>query len=196
MTAHGASAAMGTSPTMVKVDGASRTVRGVTRARFGSDGSSRPSGLARLPSVRSDSRSRVLTTPVEPHMVQIARRWVRETLGRWGLGELADRAVQIASELVANTVRHADRDSSVVLLLMFAAGTLRLEVRDRDRRNLPVVKDPSPFDVDGRGLVIVVALSDRWGVRVTDVGKSVWGELDIARVHAAGSTGGREEIGT
>jgi anti-sigma regulatory factor (Ser/Thr protein kinase) len=154
---------------------------GMNRARFSADGSSRPFWLADLPSVPSDCLSRALTIPLERQAVQMARRWVRETLGRWELGELIDSAVQISSELLANAITHAERDSSVVMLLMFAAGTLRLEVRDHDRQNLPELQIPAPTDVDGRGLVIVEALSDRWGVRVTDAGKSVWSEMDTHR---------------
>jgi serine/threonine-protein kinase RsbW len=40
-----------------------------------------------------------------------------------------------------------------------------------------VLKHPESGDVGGRGLVIVQALSDRWGVQVTDSGKTVWCEF-------------------
>lgn len=158
-----------------------RAMGGVNDARFGGDGSSLPFWLTEVPSVPDDSLSRALTIPLEPQSVPLARRWVRHTLGRWGLGDLADAAAQIASELTTNAIIHADPDSSVVLLLMFAAGTLRLEVRDRDRQNLPLPRNPTPTEIDGRGLIIVEAIADRWGVRVTNSGKSVWAELDTGQ---------------
>lgn len=158
-----------------------QTVGGVNSARFGGDGPSLPFWLTDLPSVPNDSLSRALTIPLDPQSVPLARRWVRHTLGRWGLGDFVDAAAQIASELTANAIKHADPDSSVVLLLMFAAGTLRLEVRDRDRQNLPLLRSPTPIDIDGRGLIIVEAIADRWGVRVTSSGKAVWSELDTGQ---------------
>jgi anti-sigma regulatory factor (Ser/Thr protein kinase) len=121
---------------------------------------------------------------------------VRETVTRWELDELTESVEQIASELATNAIKHAEGNSSVVILLMFAAGTLRLEVRDRDPLNLPQLKKPTPADLDGRGLIVVKAMSDRWGVRVTDTGKSVWSELDIAQYrikkYGADPAGGEE----
>jgi anti-sigma regulatory factor (Ser/Thr protein kinase) len=119
--------------------------------------------------------------PPVPRAVADARRWVRETLARWKLDDLTESAVDITSELAANAITHATGNSSVVVLLMFAAGTLRLEVRDHDPIHLPQAKKPLPTDMGGRGLVIVEALSERWGVRVTDSGKSVWSELDVVQ---------------
>jgi anti-sigma regulatory factor (Ser/Thr protein kinase) len=113
-------------------------------------------------------------------MVNLARRWVRHTLDRWGLDDRADDAILIVSELSTNALTHADC-STVLLLLMFAAGTLRIEVRDHDAQKLPVSKNPGPDDVCGRGLVIVEAIADRWGVSITTDGKSVWSELDMSQ---------------
>jgi len=158
-----------------------QTMGGVNSGRFGGDGPSLPFWLTDLPSVPNDSLSRALTIPLNPQSVPLARRWVRHTLGRWGLSDLVDAAAQIASELTTNAIKHADPDSSVVLLLMFAAGTLCLEVRDRDRQNLPLLRNPTATDIDGRGLIIVEAIADRWGVRVTSGGKTVWSELDTGQ---------------
>jgi hypothetical protein len=62
---------------------------------------------------------------------------------------------------------------------MYMAGTLRVEVFDKDPARVPVKGNPALTDVDGRGLIIVEAFCQRWGTRVTDEGKSVWAELDI-----------------
>lgn len=127
--------------------------------------------------VPDDALSRVLTLPPVPRAVRASRQWVRETLTRWRLADVAEPAEQLVSELVTNAMRHAHDGASVVVLLMYAAGKVRMEVRDRDPVNLPLVKVPASLDVGGRGLVLVEALSDHWGVRVTESGKSVWCEL-------------------
>jgi anti-sigma regulatory factor (Ser/Thr protein kinase) len=131
--------------------------------------------------VPTDSLSRVLTMPRIPRAISEARHWVRETLAGWKLSKLTESTEQIASELIANAVTHAEAGSSVVVLLMYAAGTLRLEVRDEDPLNLPTVKAPTSCAEDGRGLFLVEELSRRWGTRVTDNGKAVWSELEVAR---------------
>jgi len=121
--------------------------------------------------------SRVLTLPPVPRAVPVSRQWVRETLALWRLADAAEPAEHLVSELVTNAIRHAHDGASVVVLLMYAAGKMRLEVRDHDPVNLPLVKIPGSLNIGGRGLVLVEALADHWGVRVTDSGKSVWCEL-------------------
>lgn len=144
----------------------------------------------------TDALSRVLTVPPVPRAVRASRRWVRGTLTRWRLTDAAEHAEHLASELVTNAIRHAEDGFSVVVLLMYAAGTLRIEVRDHDPLNLPLVANPGPFDPSGRGLVIVEALADRWGVRVTDAGKAVWCELAVSpRIPARGTITHQSEEG-
>jgi hypothetical protein len=79
-----------------------------------------------------------------------------------------------------------DDGASVVVLLMYAAGTMRLEVRDHDPLKLPLLQNPAPTDTGGRGLLVVQALSDRWGIRVTETGKAVWCELAVTGPAARG----------
>ncbi len=142
----------------------------------------------------TDALSRVLTVPPVPRAVRASRQWVRETLTRWRLIDAAERTEHLASELVTNAIRHAHDGFSVVVLLMYAAGALRVEVRDHDPLNLPLVANPGPLDPSGRGLVIVEALADRWGVRVTDAGKAVWCELAVSpRIPRRGATARQSE---
>jgi len=151
------------------------------QADCGPDGTSGDPGAARFPSSSEGALSRVLTVPPVPRAVRASRQWVRETMTRWRLTDATDVAESLASELVTNAIRHAQDGTSVVVLLMYAAGTLRLEVRDRDPLNLPLVRNAGPLDTTGRGLLLVEALADHWGVRVTDTGKSVWCELAASR---------------
>ena len=131
-----------------------------------------------IPHVRDDALSRVVTVPPVPRAVTAAREWSRQTIKRWRLEQAAEAIEHLVSELVTNSVEHA-RCVSVTVLLIYAVGTLRLEVSDQDADNAPVLKSPKPGDMAGRGLVIVQALSDRWGVRVTNGGKTVWCELTV-----------------
>jgi anti-sigma regulatory factor (Ser/Thr protein kinase) len=123
-----------------------------------------------------------------------ARRFVAETLQAWGEvtnAELVDVATLLVSELVTNAVVHA---GSAALVVISPAdgddGCLRVEVYD-EGDDPPTLR---PFDNDatsGRGLALVAAMSDRWGVQTltnADVAgspaKGVWFELDTRPVPA------------
>jgi len=123
--------------------------------------------------VRTSTLLQMVTVPPDPPAVSAAREWSRRAVQRWRLGETAEAIEHLVSELVTNSVEHAEC-VSVTVLLIYGDGVLRLEVRDQDAAHIPVLKHPEPSDLGGRGLVIVQALSDRWGVRVTDSGKAVW----------------------
>ena len=144
------------------------------------------------------SLSRALKMPRSARAVRSARHWVRRTLTEWALGAMADQAEQIVGELATNALDHAQGELPIVLLLMYAAGTLRVEVFDKDPVNVPIKGNPESMDVGGRGLILVEAFSHRWGTRVTDEGKSVWAELDITRPGvtqvSGGSLAGKENL--
>jgi anti-sigma regulatory factor (Ser/Thr protein kinase) len=102
------------------------------------------------------------------------RRFVRETLSSWGLEHVADDAVIVASELATNAVLHARTDFTV--RLTWHSGALRVSVRDENHA-MPIRGNPSPTTVTGRGLLLIDAISRRWGIEVEKGGKSVWAEL-------------------
>ena len=110
-----------------------------------------------------------------------ARRFVTSTLEGWGLGELAEVASLLVSELVSNALLHAGTELDVNLRR--SDGRVRVEVHDRSPR-LPERKYYSTTSVTGRGLVFVSELSQAWGFEPTDTGKSVWFELDEAAAPA------------
>lgn len=103
-----------------------------------------------------------------------ARRFAEQTLVTWGCPELADTALLLVSELVVNAVSHASSTATVHLTL--ADGVLRVAVDDSSSV-VPAPQVASPDDANGRGLMIVAALADRWGVESTATGKTVWFEL-------------------
>lgn len=90
--------------------------------------------------------------------------------------EITSAAELMASELATNCVLHAHTDFE---LTVHAQGEIRVEVRDSGRGR-PTVLSPSPRDPSGRGLRIVEAMSDTWGVTPATGGKAVWFTLSAA----------------
>jgi anti-sigma regulatory factor (Ser/Thr protein kinase) len=123
---------------------------------------------------------RILTLPAVPEAVADGRAWSRQTMKEWRLAAMTDVVQQLVSELVANSIEHADT-SCVRAMLVHATGTLRLDVTDDDVVSLPVLTQPGVDDINGRGLAIVDALSDRWGVHIAGCAKTVWCELNAWR---------------
>jgi anti-sigma regulatory factor (Ser/Thr protein kinase) len=82
--------------------------------------------------------------------------------------------VQVTSELAANAVEHA---GPPVELRAFATSQ-RVVVETTDRSALPPVRRRSSRDDErGRGLALVAALADLWGVRLGLGGKTTWAEF-------------------
>ncbi|MGW5210513.1 ATP-binding protein [Streptomyces sp. NPDC004051] len=94
---------------------------------------------------------------------------------------VAEAAEHLVAELAANAATHgrlAGRDFRLALLDRGA--TLRIEVTDTRGDDLPLCRVPAPDAESGRGLLLVEALADRWGVRLGPVPrKTVWAELDL-----------------
>ncbi|WRZ47679.1 ATP-binding protein [Streptomyces sp. NBC_01314] len=105
-----------------------------------------------------------------------ARRALRELLRQWGRPGRSEIAELLTSELVTNALIHTDHDA--VLTATVSPCGLHVEVRDFVGRR-PKPRVPNADDsTHGRGLFLVQALADAWGVRTHGVGKSVWFDLD------------------
>ena len=110
-----------------------------------------------------------------------ARGHVRSVAREWGLGDLAETAELLVSELVTNAVRASDRlraDLAVVpviwLWLVSDQVSLVIHVWDGNGDEMPVRRDGGAGDEAGRGLMLVDALaSERGAYREAD-GKVVW----------------------
>ncbi len=96
----------------------------------------------------------------------------------------AEAAEHLVAELAANAATHdrlPGRDFRLVLL--DGGATLRIEVTDARGDDLPRRRAPAPDAESGRGLLLVEALADRWGVQPGPVPrKTVWAELDLPSV--------------
>ncbi|MFB7666069.1 SpoIIE family protein phosphatase [Kitasatospora sp. NPDC056138] len=110
---------------------------------------------------------------------------LRDALRRWGVAELVDTAELLASELVTNAIRHTDRDAMFTARLYREsvgqgepAGRARLRVEVEDESDLwPTRRTPGEQASSGRGLMLVEALADGWGVEPRGTGKRMWFEL-------------------
>lgn len=106
-----------------------------------------------------------------------ARRFLTRTLLVWSCEPLVDKAQLLVSELVINAVSYAH--SPALLRMILTDSSLRVEVHDSSAA-FPQPRTTTPDQPDGRGLAIVAALADRWGVEAAPQGKSVWFELELA----------------
>ncbi|MFC9682417.1 ATP-binding protein [Streptomyces sp. NPDC056948] len=119
---------------------------------------------------------------VGEHAAHHIRRIVRSFLGEWGMPELSDAVELGVTELLANVVRHVP-DRRCALLLLRQPHGVRVEVSDGSNR-LPVSPPrPDPESENGRGLLLLDAMADKWGVSVwRDGGKTVWFECGAESV--------------
>jgi serine/threonine-protein kinase RsbW len=110
--------------------------------------------------------------------VPAAREFARRALADWGIGERADDVLLCVSELATNALLHGVPPGRgfKLYLSLDAAGALRVEVHDSGEGQ-PRIPDTGAGDESGRGLLLVEALADKWGVGGRDPGKIVWCEF-------------------
>ena len=109
----------------------------------------------------------------------IARRELRQLLDTAHIDQdTSDTAVLLATELVTNAVEHGR--GSAYLDAAVQDSAIRLEVSDSSTVAPQPNTGVSELDERGRGLLLIEALSSRWGVLPRSDGKTVWCELDIA----------------
>ena len=117
------------------------------------------------------------TLPGTPYSVQMARFYVRAALSYHDLGDYAQDAEVVASELVTNAIEHAGAPSiGLELMRLEGSGALAVVVADHSPHP-PVMRDAQDSIEHGRGLHIVAALSARWGWTPQDTGKAVYAIL-------------------
>jgi anti-anti-sigma regulatory factor len=132
--------------------------------------------LAAANAAPAASKIRVRLRPV-PDACRQVRAVVAQACTTWHKSELTATAALIATELVANVVRHAH--TTMEFTLAMRGGLLSMTVRDHSRA-LPKPADPSVTSAGGRGLRLVRDLSEAWGVLPVTDGKVVWSRLAAA----------------
>ncbi|MET9354459.1 SpoIIE family protein phosphatase [Streptomyces sp. NPDC006617] len=129
-----------------------------------------------------------------------ARAMVRAALADWsalglpGTEQLTEHltadALVVVSELVTNAVVHAGTDVEVGLQVE-ETGTLVVEATDQHPSRAPRSADPeTPHDSAeyGRGLRLVAALAEAWGITYRPGTKTVWARLSAVGTDDAGQT--------
>lgn len=132
-----------------------------------------------------------------PDEARKARSFTRDTLATWDLADLADDAVVIVGELLANAVQHAGtclpapgmtapdmtapdmtaQDACLGLWLLRHPQGLMCVVTDLSDRP-PALRQPGDTAEGGRGLHVIHSLSDHWGwTPLGGQGKAVWALL-------------------
>jgi anti-sigma regulatory factor (Ser/Thr protein kinase) len=107
-----------------------------------------------------------------PRSVKAARSFTSDTLVDTPR-EALDAVVLMVSELASNCVRFAASDFTVNIERLDQ--DIRVEVADAGA-GAPTPRAPQPEDLSGRGLMIVQAMSEEWGVALAtpSPGKTVW----------------------
>ena len=108
-----------------------------------------------------------VTLPFGQGAAREARSMIGQLLTEQGCpGELVENGRLVAHELVVNGVTHGRPDAHAEI--SFACRLLEahvvITVQDHGQRGRVAVRAGSPDSVDGRGLAIVEALSERWTV--------------------------------
>jgi anti-sigma regulatory factor (Ser/Thr protein kinase) len=120
--------------------------------------------------------------PGTPYSVRMARFYVRAALRHHGLGDFAENAQAITSELVTNAIAHTGADAvGLELILLEGSGAIAIVVTDPCPLP-PVMNEPAGDNEHGRGLLLVDALSASWGWKPQDPGKAVYAILARKRL--------------
>lgn len=126
---------------------------------------------------------------VVPHHARgarIARHRLSDELAEMVSTSLLADSVAVLAELVGNAIRHAAPLPGGVVRVAWrlrTTDTSTVSVRVTDAgsaRSTPTLRTVPMEEVDGRGLRIVAALADRWGVDRDSLGQSVWAEISRA----------------
>lgn len=112
--------------------------------------------------------------PPDPASASAARRFTTEALRSWDKGALTEVATLLVSELVTNSLLHAD--SEIALRLLFSGAGVRVEVQDGSPL-LPMRRSYGQEATTGRGLGLVELLAGSWGIEPQADGKVVWFEV-------------------
>jgi anti-sigma regulatory factor (Ser/Thr protein kinase) len=116
-----------------------------------------------------------------PGAVACARLHARQVLWEWGLSAFGEDAELLVSELVTNAIQaslSAERILPVRLWLSSDRARLLIQVQDTNR--YPPAPTGADDDESGRGLLIVDAISTRWGwdTKEDHSGKMVWALIE------------------
>lgn len=129
-----------------------------------------PGGVSHMSPSRLSVKESLHLDP-EPQSASIAREFLREVLDRGRRLDCLEAAELACSELVTNAILHAHTELEVTVSV---STSVRVEVKDLSPV-LPAHRDYDSQATTGRGLALVAAVTDDYGVVEGGVsGKTVW----------------------
>jgi anti-anti-sigma factor len=132
--------------------------------------------LAHPTGVVPGERMRVILPPLLD-ATAAARHLVGRGCRRWGAARVRDIAELVVTELVSNVLRHAGTEMEVGVARH--RRLLHLSVRDHSAAPPRPGGGGDMLREDGRGLLVVGALTHAWGCTPVPDGKVVWATLRI-----------------
>lgn len=127
--------------------------------------------------------ARTALLPHRPPSVSEARRMLTVDIEAQGVqAEVVEDARLVLSELLANAIRHAKPLVDHEVEVAWQVGDHEVELRVTDGGGgVPGVRHAGTGDTGGRGLAIVDALAEDWGVVVESPGsRTVWAVLSLS----------------
>ncbi|MEV0536466.1 ATP-binding protein [Kitasatospora sp. NPDC050463] len=113
---------------------------------------------------------------VQPEHMEPVREIIRAHLRLWRKAELSFIAELGVTELLTNVYKHTRGDCELVLSETDSG--VFVGVSDSDV-TLPVIREPSDYEVGGRGLSLLAAMADGFGTEPCRSGKQVWFRLSL-----------------
>jgi anti-sigma regulatory factor (Ser/Thr protein kinase) len=121
--------------------------------------------------------------PGEERQLSVVRRWLESLLPEC---PARDDVACVATELGTNAVCHtaSGRGGQFVLEITWQGPSVRVAVEDSGAAGTPQAID-DPAGEQGRGLLVVQGLSERFGVSGDHRGRTVWAEISWGDAGAA-----------
>jgi anti-sigma regulatory factor (Ser/Thr protein kinase) len=136
-------------------------------------------GISEMAHVLPPVQQARLRLPADPSAARQAREFATHALQGWEVADVVGKATLVVSELVTNSIRHAQTINELTLSL--AQERLRIAVHDLAEASPKPTRHLDTDALDGRGLCLVEVMSRTWGVFPSTLpGKTVWAILDIA----------------
>jgi hypothetical protein len=150
------------------------TVHAAVAPLVHSDSGARPAGAAmRIPPFAARQEGRpVGQWPLQSFLelgalagaVPCARLHTRHLLWEWGLAGLAESTELLVSEMITNGVQASRAMTQAAVRLWLVSDRARVVILAWDASPLPPVPaDPRADAENGRGLLLIDAISERWG---------------------------------
>ncbi|WP_407342042.1 ATP-binding protein [Pengzhenrongella phosphoraccumulans] len=115
-----------------------------------------------------------------PSAARAGRHWVVRMLAAQGVPSDASDVIELLTgELLANAVLHGPAAGDITIRTWRSGDLVNVAVTDESAGE-PVVRQPAATSPDGRGMMLIDALSSAWGVNDRGPGgKTVWFNVDL-----------------